>query len=193
MVMDRAKLPLHFDPQALKKDLARLVDVEWIDHFVAQNYEGSWAVIPLRGPKGAEHPVIMIYSDPTCAEFVDTPFLSACPYFRDVLSSFRCPVNAARLMRLTPDSVIKEHTDYDLSLEDGDARLHVPVTTNSGVEFRLNGRLVDMQEGDCWYLRLSDPHSVVNRGKEDRVHLVIDVAVNEWLTDLLCDRCDVRD
>ena len=123
----------------------------------------------------------------------DAPFLDACPYFRDVLSSFRCPVYAARLMRLTPDSVIKEHTDYGLSLEDGDARLHVPVTTNSGVEFRLNGRLVDLQEGDCWYLRLSDPHSVVNRGKEDRVHLVIDVAVNEWLTDLLFERCDVRD
>lgn len=185
--MDRAKLPLNFDPQALKKDLASLEHAEWIDHFVEQNYEGSWTVIPLRGPKGAEHPVMMIYSDPTCTEFADTPFLDACPYFREVLSSFQCPVNAARLMRLTPDSVIKEHTDHDLSLEEGSARLHVPITTNAGVEFRLNDRLVDIHVGECWYLRLSDPHSVVNRGEEDRVHLVIDVTVNEWLTDLIAE------
>lgn len=189
--MDHAKLPLEFDPQALKKDLARLEDVVWIDHFVEQNYEGTWAVIPLRGPAGAEHPVMMIYSDPTCPEFANTPFLDACPYFREVLSSFQCPVNAARLMRLTPNSVIKEHSDYDLSLEDGHVRLHVPITTNPGVQFRLNSRLVDMHEGECWYLRLSDPHSVVNRGKEDRVHLVIDVAVNHWLTNLLANCRDV--
>jgi len=193
IAVDSAKLPLHFDPQALKRDLARLENVEWIDHFVEQNYEGTWAVIPLRGPKEANHPVTMIYSDPTCSEFAGTPFLDACPYFREVLSSFQCPVNAARLMRLTPNSIIKEHTDYNLSLEDGDARIHVPITTNSGVEFRLNGRMVDMNEGDCWYLRLSDPHSVVNRGQEDRVHLVIDVTVNQWLADLIADCRDVGD
>ena len=183
--MDRAKLPLTFDPESLKKDLARLEDIEWIDHFVEQNYEGSWTVIPLRGPKGAEHPVMMIYSDPGCTEFADTPFLETCPYFQEVLSSFECVVNAARLMRLMPGSTIKEHSDYDLSLEDGNARLHVPITTNSGVTFRLNGQRVDMQAGECWYLRLSDPHSVVNNGEEERVHLVIDVTVNNWLTELV--------
>ena len=191
--MDRAKLPLQFDPQALKNDFAELKEVEWIDHFVEQNYEGSWTVIPLRGPIGAEHPVMMIYSDPSCTEFENTPFLDTCPYFQEVLSSFRCPVNAARLMRLTPGSVIKEHSDYDLSVEDGNARLHVPIITNPGVEFRLNDRLVDMRPGECWYLRLSDPHSVLNRGKEDRVHLVIDVTVDDWLTDLLSGCSDVRD
>ena len=174
-------------------DFAELKEVEWIDHFVEQNYEGSWTVIPLRGPIGAEHPVMMIYSDPSCTEFENTPFLDACPYFQEVLSSFRCPVNAARLMRLTPGSVIKEHSDYDLSVEDGNARLHVPIITNPGVEFRLNDRLVDMRPGECWYLRLSDPHSVLNRGKEDRVHLVIDVTVDDWLTDLLSGCSDVRD
>jgi hypothetical protein len=185
--MDRAKLPLCFDPSALKRDLASLEQAEWIDHFVEQNYEGSWTVIPLRGPSGAKHPVMMIYSDPTCTEFADTPFLDACPYFKEVLSSFQCPVNAVRLMRLTPGSTIKVHTDYDLSLEDGVARLHVPITTNPGVEFRLNDRPVEMNLGECWYLRLSDPHSVVNRGERDRVHLVVDVTVNTWLTDLITD------
>lgn len=193
VVVDRAKLPLKFDPESLEKDLAGLDDVEWIDHFVDRNYEGSWTVIPLRGPKGAEHPVMMIYSDPECTEFADTPFLDASPYLRQVLSSFRCPINAVRLMRLTPGSIIKEHSDYDLSLEEGNARLHVPITTNPDVTFLLNGRSVDMHAGECWYLRLSDPHSVVNCGEEDRVHLVIDVTVTDWLTDLISGCHDVRD
>jgi hypothetical protein len=183
--MESAKLPFSFDPKALQQDLARLEHADWIDHFVAQNYEGSWTVIPLRGPSNADHPVMMIYSDPKCTNFADTPYLDACPNMRQALASFHCPVNAVRLMRLTPGSVIKEHTDYDLSLEDGSARLHIPITTNPDIEFRLNGRLVEMGEGECWYLRLSDPHSVVNGSDEDRTHLVIDVTANKWLTDLI--------
>ena len=41
-----------------------------------------------------------------------------------------------------------------------------------------------MPAGSAWYLRLSDPHSVANRGAGPRVHLVIDAAVNGWLAGL---------
>jgi hypothetical protein len=185
VLLDSAKLPLNFDPRSLQTDLRRLEHADWTDHFVQQNYEGSWTVMPLRGPAHATHPVQMIYSDPGCAEFADTPFLDACPYFQEVLASFRCPINAVRLMKLTPGSVIREHTDYDLSLEDGNARLHIPITTNLQVKFCLNGRRIIMDEGECWYLRLSDPHTVTNHGHKDRVHLVIDATVNPWLSELI--------
>ena len=88
-------------------------------------------------------------------------------------------------MRLTPGSVIKEHSDYDLSIEDGNARLHIPITTSPKVEFSLNSRRIILNEGECWYLRLSDPHTVANRGDEDRVHMVIDATVNPWLAQLI--------
>jgi len=78
---DRVKLPLSFDPQLMQEDLERLQTTDWIDHFVTQNYDGAWSVIPLRGPAGATHPVMMIYSDPTCTEFADTPFLETTQYF----------------------------------------------------------------------------------------------------------------
>jgi mannose-6-phosphate isomerase-like protein (cupin superfamily) len=84
-------------------------------------------------------------------------------------------------MRLTPGSVIKEHEDVVLSFEDGMVRLHIPVVTNDAVDFRLNGERVVLEAGSCWYLRLSDPHSVANRGTEDRVHLVVDAEVNDWV------------
>src|SRR5262249_48305401 len=58
---------------------------------------------------------------------------------------------------------------------------HVVVATNPGVEFVLNGTPVPLAEGECWYLRLSDPHAVANRGTTDRIHLVIDAVVDPWL------------
>jgi hypothetical protein len=164
---DRLRLKLAFDPDWLAADLDRLREVVWTGHFVRQNYHGEWSAIALRAPANATHPVMMIYSDPAATDFADTALLARTPYFRKVLAAFQCPLQAVRLMRLAPGSIIK--------------RLHVPVTTNPQVEFRLNRSRVVMEAGSTWYLRLSDPHSVTNRGETDRVHLVIDAAANGWL------------
>jgi hypothetical protein len=181
---DRLRLPLEFAPERLAADLTNLSAVAWTAHFVTQNYDGDWSAIALRGPAGARHPVQMIYSDPSCTDYADTPMLAASPYFRQVLAAFACPLQAVRLMRLAPASLIKEHHDHDLSFEDGMVRIHIPVTTNDGVDFRLNGVRCTMPAGSAWYLQLSDPHSVANRGASDRVHLVIDAVVNDWVAAL---------
>jgi hypothetical protein len=179
---DRLQLPLSFDPALLRRDLDALSATPWTAHFVEQNYEGDWSVIPLRCAAGETHPIRMIYSDPLATTFVDTPFLAACPYFRAVIAAFACPVRNVRLMRLTPGSVIKEHTDLDLGVEGGEARVHIPVATSADVEFLINRTRVEMRPGEAWYLRLSDPHAVANRGTSDRVHLVLDLTVDDWLT-----------
>ena len=178
---DRLQLPLSFDPVLLQRDLEILSATPWTAHFVQQNYEGDWSVIPLRCAAGETHPIRMIYSDPTATDFVDTPFLAGCGYFQTVIAAFACEVRSVRLMRLTSGSIIKEHTDVDLGVEDGTARIHIPVVTNPEVEFLLNHRRVEMNEGQAWYLRLNDPHAVANRGKADRVHLVLDLVANDWL------------
>ena len=54
---DRIELPLRFDAAAMRRDLLLLEEADWIDHFVTQNYEGSWSVLPLRAPAGARHPI----------------------------------------------------------------------------------------------------------------------------------------
>jgi hypothetical protein len=84
-------------------------------------------------------------------------------------------------MRLSPDSRIKEHSDPDLDAEQGRTRLHIPILTGDEVEFLLNRRPVEMSAGSCWYLRLADPHAASNRGAGDRIHLVIDAVVNDWM------------
>lgn len=182
---DRVRLPMAFDPARLAADLAAFDGDEWVAHFVRQNYEGDWSALPLRAQVGATHPIQMIYSPPGVTDFADTPFLSRAPYFAEVIAAFACPVTCVRLMRLTPGSVIKEHHDNDLAAEEGVARIHVPVATNDRVEFLLNGTPVTMKPGEAWYLRLADPHAVANRGDADRVHLVIDVLVDDWMRGML--------
>ncbi len=178
---DRLKLSRSYDPVQLGDDLQTLEQLPWVEHFVTQNYQGKWDVLPLRGPAGATHPVMMIYSDPGCTSFANTPFLGQAPYLQQVLAGFQCPLQSVRLMRLGAGSEIKEHRDHDLSAELGQVRMHIPITTNPEVKFLLNGTHVPMTPGSSWYLRLADPHSVKNNGTTDRVHLVIDALVNDWL------------
>jgi Aspartyl/Asparaginyl beta-hydroxylase len=169
----------------MEADLAALEQRDWTAHFVTQNYTGAWDVLPLRAQAGAAHPVMMIYSAPGVSDWVDTPFLDAAPSLRQVIAAFHCPVEAVRLMRLTPGSTIHAHRDHDLDAAEGRARIHVPVTSNPGVEFLLNGTPVAMQPGEAWYLRLADTHAVANRGTSDRVHLVIDAVVDDWLAGMI--------
>jgi hypothetical protein len=182
---DRLRLPLTFEPARLAADLASLETADWTRHFVRDNYEGDWSVMPLRAPVGETHPVRMIGAGPYPNGWYDTPLLEGSAYFSEVLAAFRCPINSARLMRLGPGSIIREHCDPYLAAEDGFARLHVPVRTSPEVEFRLAGTPVAMEAGSCWYLRLSEPHSAHNRGAEARIHLVFDAVMNDWLAALL--------
>lgn len=184
--MDRHQLNLYFNASRMLEEAEALASgqVEWTSHFVTSNYEGQWSVIPLRANRGAVHPVKMIYSDPTSTDYVDTPFLDSCPYIAEVLSQFKTRLYSARLMRLGSGSRIKEHRDHDLDAEAGTVRLHIPMATNPEVRFLLNGTRVIMEEGTCWYLRLSDPHAVSNDGP-DRIHLVVDMEANDWLREQL--------
>jgi hypothetical protein len=77
--------------------------------------------------------------------------------------------------------VVLPHRDHDLSAELGFARIHIVIETNHAVDFRLNGTRVVMPQGSCWYLRLADEHAITNAGESERVHLVIDCTVNDWL------------
>jgi hypothetical protein len=189
-IPDHLRLAWTFDVRRLAEDLGEIRPSDWIPHFVRENYRGDWSVVPLRGPAGASHPVLMIYPDPTTNVFADTPFLARCPYFREVIGTFRCPVQAARLMKLKPGSVILPHRDHDLGFDNGVVRIHVPIVTDAGVDFRLNGRRLPLLPGECWYLRLSDPHSVRNEGPDDRVHLVVDVEIDAWMRDVFDQAMD---
>lgn len=182
---DRVRLPIAFDPGPLEEELAGIAQSEWTAHPVADNHDGGWNAAALRAPAGETHPIRMISVASGAGRYVDTPLLARCPRLAEVVARFRCELELVRLMRLEGGSVIREHRDPDLDAACGMARLHLPIATGPGVDFRVSGRRVDMQPGSVWYLRLSEPHSVVNRGDAPRVHLVLDALVDDWLAGLL--------
>ncbi|MDB6026343.1 MAG: Aspartyl/asparaginyl beta-hydroxylase [Verrucomicrobiales bacterium] len=183
MTPSSLKLPLQFDISLLQRDLSQVLSSEFIPHFNTRYYEGDWNVVPLRSIEGrADH----IYPDPTAQKaFADTAILKRCLYVQEVLATFKCPFQSVRFLRLKVGSSIKEHKDYNLSLEDGEARVHIPVVTNPEVEFVLDGKRIDMKEGECWYHNFNLSHRIANRGTTDRVHLVLDCNVNDWFRELL--------
>ncbi|WP_422006605.1 aspartyl/asparaginyl beta-hydroxylase domain-containing protein [Roseivirga pacifica] len=184
MHTDRIKLPFQFDVERLLADLKTAeAKVDWISHFVKDNYEGDWSVIPLTAQKGRDHPILMASAIPGDKDFIPTPFLEACPYFQEVIDRFKTKYCSIRLMKLAVGSEIKEHKDFDLDLDE--VRLHIPLITHADVAFYVNNDRVNMESGECWYLRLSDPHRVVNNSQIDRVHLVMDFELNDWLRELM--------
>ena len=175
------KLPLSFDPFPLQRDVEGLDSADWTDHFNKRDYEGHWAGVPLIGPAGETHPIRQLHSDPGCTEWAATEILGRCPALAQLLGALQCELHSARLLRLGAGARIIEHTDHCLAFEDGEVRLHVPITTGPEVEFTLAGRRVEMACGELWYLNVNQPHHVWNRGPQARTHLVVDCAVNDWL------------
>ena len=177
------RLSRSFDAARLQAELDGIVSEEFVPHFNTQYYTGDWSAVPLRSVGGkARH----IYPDPTAkTAFADAPLLERCTYVREILAHFQCPQQAVRFLRLKPGSVVRRHTDLALGFADGEIRLHIPVRTNPGVIFLLDGQRVVMNEGECWYIDFTHPHSVENRGATDRIHLVIDCVLNDWLRDLI--------
>lgn len=178
---DAIQLPLRFDPLALRKDLARIPEDRWISHFVADNYAGDWSGVALRGPANVTHPIQELFANPGTEAWANTSLHDECPYFAEVMSAFHCNLLSVRLLRLGPGSIIREHVDHSLSLEDAEVRLHVPVQTNADIKFWLNDKRVPLQAGETWYLNVNRPHRVENNSDEYRVHLVLDCEINAWL------------
>lgn len=175
------KLPFLFDAELLNADLGQFVATEWTPHFNTYNYEGDWSGIALRSTEGAN---VQLYPDPNATAFVDTAMMARCSYIPAVLKTFECELETVRFLRLGAGANIRKHRDFKLGFEDGVARIHIPVKTNPRVEFYLDGDRVEMSAGEAWYLNFNLEHSVNNRSDEDRVHLVIDCIVNDWLSGL---------
>jgi len=160
-------------------DVLGFLDGNWKPHFNTRDYEGGWEVLPIRSPGGTDS----IFPDLMGGEegFADTPYMEQMPSVRKIVRSLQCPVKSVRLLNLKKGAIIKQHRDVELAFERGYARLHFPVQTNNLVEFYVNDSRVIMLPDECWYINANLPHRVTNAGNTDRIHLVIDCEVNDWL------------
>jgi len=171
------QLPFEYDPKKLLIDLSLTNDDDWINHQNTQAYDGIWQISSLTSTNGKTENIVAIEN----MEYLDTPLLEKTKYIQTILESFKTKVEAVRFMKLGARSKIKEHCDKGSCFEEGYARLHIPIITNENTHFILSGEKHKMQIGNCYYIDANNPHGVINDGDEDRVHLLIDCQVNDWL------------
>lgn len=182
-----ARIACDIDIHNVRNDISRLLllnaQQSWVDHVNRQDYVGKWDVLPLRCQRqllGA-HPILQGFSIATGDEWENLPVLEHCSHIRSIFSQLHCPVKAARLMRLAAGAEIKPHRDQGLGMEFGEARLHVPIHTSDAVSFLVDNQRIPLRAGELWYFNADQIHEVYNRGNEDRINLVIDCVVNDWL------------
>lgn len=156
--------------------------LRWDNHFNSSNYEGSWTVLPLRSVGGQDTIIPGLTVNDI---FEDHPNMDMFPSVKKLLTTFQCTIKSVRLLNLAAGAVIKPHCDHELSFEQGEARLHIPLITNPDVAFYVQDQRITMLPGECWYINANLRHHVTNGGETDRVHLVIDCEVNTWLQELI--------
>ena len=53
-------------------------------------------------------------------------------------------------------------------------RIHVPITTNSGVRYTIAGKPFEFEPGNVYEINNQQKHSVMNMGSEDRISFIFD-------------------
>jgi hypothetical protein len=101
---------------------------------------------------------------------------TAVPLMRQIIKSFYPPdgsVIRAMAAKLKSGGVISPHRDTHLSFCNSH-RIHIPISTNPGVRFMINGRPHRFQVGQAYEINNQKNHSVMNSGNEDRINFIFD-------------------
>jgi len=120
-------------------------------------------------------------SAPGMDRYQETESLHRTPYFKKILDDLKCPKEVVRLLFLPPGGHIKDHFDFHTNFQFGLLRLHIPILTHPDVVFAIDGCRMDWKAGELWYGDFSRVHSVRNDSKIVRVHMVIDVQINDFV------------
>jgi Aspartyl/Asparaginyl beta-hydroxylase len=188
-VKSAIRLPMSYDEARLIRDLeaakqSREFIVNGPKTINGQPYhDGRWKAIALVALDGKTDASGLRWAG-TNANYQKTTVMKGCPYFEEIVDSFRCPVQRVRLLQLEPGAQIHTHSDLGDGWAMRKVRLHVPILTNDQMFFFVDGERVIMRPGELWYCDFTRPHSVHNRGETARVHMVLDLTVNDWLRDV---------
>jgi hypothetical protein len=199
------KLALHVPDSLLTEARVDVAMIEkWAPHYSTYNRRGTWSALALRGYGGNAEFIIKPsemskhwqFENPHCLSLAlaDTPLRAQLRGVARLVDLVPGVKHRIRLMRLAAHKgELSRHAD----ITDPDAgvtppqlmRIHIPIVTNDHVRFSqwdlLGGRIeAHMGHGEAWYLDTRKPHTAVNAGLNDRVHLVMDVEANPALLEM---------
>lgn len=177
--MRALKLPFKFDAEKIAEEIAQFSDKDY--YFIYNPYV---EVDTLK----SKHLIEPKIGEDDLPVFLPNDALKKCPYLMQILETFKCDKETFRIHSLAAGAEIRPHRDVCCSFEHGKIRLHIPVKTNSDVLLQVNDQTIPMKPGECWYCNFDIKHEVHNNSTEDRVHLIMDCLVNEWVKDIFADK-----
>lgn len=189
----------------LKQSYNALKIKQEINNLMAEYYPHSgqveyWSGFSLRNKTGSTDKSGILLQEVLCKEDGMVPcqnnqYLEMMPYLKQVLDELPGEVHLVRVLKLKAGGWIPEHRDgRTFSRSRGQiARLHLPIQTNSKVEFHVGGKSYRLLEGELYYIDVSENHRAWNHNlTEDRIHLVIDLKLNSRIKNWL-DEGDLAD
>lgn len=159
------RLPLRFDVDRLRAEVAALPDHAWVRH--PNQIQGNSAV-RLISVDGGEN-------DDVNGRMLATAHLQQSPYIRQILASFGVVWSRSRLLRLAPGATVPEHADINYHWFTR-VRLHIPIITRPEVRFHCGDQVVHMAAGEAWVFDNWRSHHVENFTPDERIHLVADTS-----------------
>ena len=136
--------------------------------------------------------------------------LNSCSYFKEIFDSFETEITGFRLMRRKAHSSYGLHHDKDMG--DDIKRFQIPIVTNDdswlcvthydeisegwteensytmedfGRRFKGRHDSYQLEPGTMYHFDVTKIHTLFNDGDTDRVTLLIDVKVNDWLLEFI--------
>ena len=102
--------------------------------------------------------------------------VTAVPLMHQIIRNFypaEGTIIRAMAAKLKSGGVIAPHRDTHQSFIHSH-RIHVPITTNPGVRFMINGRPHRFEVGNAYEINNQRNHSVMNSGSDDRITFIFD-------------------
>ncbi|MGF1608514.1 MAG: aspartyl/asparaginyl beta-hydroxylase domain-containing protein, partial [Kiloniellales bacterium] len=167
------------DPDRLRRDLEAVqAKVQAVEHDIVWHHDGGWKAIGLVTADGdIEQNRLAARS-----RYEKTAAMAHCPYIEAFIEGLGIATRRVRLLSLAPGGRVYWHHDATKAMDghhDGHvARVHVPIVTAAEIDFQISHETCVWQPGEVWWGDFSFPHRVANRSPVNRVHLVMDLVVD---------------
>lgn len=171
------RLPIEVNVGGIVAELDRLDPSWWRPH--PEGHDGNDA-LPIVSAGGS------IDDDSVDGDMRPTAVLEHLPSLIPVFTAIAAPIGRTRMMRIAPGGEATPHVDLNRYWWDR-YRIHVPLRTDPGVEFRCGATGLHMPAGSAWVFDTWRNHNVINNSSSPRVHLVIDTIGSEAFSALLGD------
>lgn len=169
------KLPFTYDPVRLEAEYREVVRRYPMSAHTAAS---GWRCTGLIA-EGGDYREIRLKK----GVYSKTELVQHTPYIESILDSMLCEKRRVRFAVLMPGYVMDWH--FDRSGGEDLVRLHVPIVTNDQAFIQVSHDTKHFKPGEVWYVDVGFPHRSHNGGTDPKVHLIMELVVNDFVRDLL--------